>query len=367
MKRGPFLHGRTTTRMMMVHVVAALGPALIAVVWRHGWHGFAILSVCSLVACLSDALCSGRRVLDGSALVIGLILALMLPATAPLWLGALATAAAVFFGKHGFGGLGKNTINPAAAARAAFMVIAPGYFLAPNWTIDGISGATPLATESDSIPFSVIDVLLGHYPGAIGEAMPLAILAGGLSLLAVRTIDWRAPLVYLAVIALLALVLPPGARMEGHAPWLAGNPLIQLLGGGTLIAAFFMITDPVTSPLTRGGRMIAAAIAAVYCILIRYYTPYPDAAALSVLAANAATPLIDHWIAESGAGCASQIKVRSMLTRRCSARNDGGIRPREAARPVEKTDLMGVAAAGFEPATLYNPDHGFSAAESPSQ
>lgn len=305
MKRGPFIHSSSTTRMLMLQVVLALVPAMVAVAWRHGAHGCALLAVCALAACLADFVCARKQAFDGSALLIGLVLALMLPATAPLWLGGVASVAAVVFGKHFFGGLGKNPLNPAAAARAAFMALLPSYFLAPAWPVDGTSSATPLATESTSVSPPVSDIMLGNYPGSLGEAMPLAILTGGLLLLALRTIDWRPPIVFLSVLALLALVLPPGARMEGHAPWLAGNPVVHLLSGGTLLAAFFMITDPVTSPITVTGRIVAATIAATYCILVRYYTPYPDGAVFSVLVANAATPMIDRWCIPTRPGSGS--------------------------------------------------------------
>ena len=109
-----------------------------------------------------------------------------------------------------------------------------------------------------------------------------------------RAIDWRIPLTYLAVVAFLALVLPASSRIEGHAPWLLGNPLLHLVGGGSLMVAFFMLTDPVTAPFSPDGRIVFAIVAGLYTMLVRFYTPYPDCAALAVLLANATVPLIDR-------------------------------------------------------------------------
>jgi electron transport complex protein RnfD len=144
-----------------------------------------------------------------------------------------------------------------------------------------------------------VDLLLGTGSVTLGDAMPVAVLVGGLALIALRTIDWQVPLCYLGAISLLALVLPPGERIVGHAPWLAGNPMAHLLSGSTLFCAFFMLTDPVTAPFTRPGRLVFCALAAVYTMVVRYYTPYPDGVAFAVLLANATVPFIDRktiWV-----------------------------------------------------------------------
>jgi len=134
----------------------------------------------------------------------------------------------------------------------------------------------------------------GGYTGTLGESMPLALIAGALMLLYWRLIDWRVPLYFFSGIAFLALILPASARMEGHAPWLAGHPLAHLFGGGTLLAGIFMLTDPVTSPMTSRGRIIFSLLAALYTMLVRYYTIYSDGVILAVLFANASVPLIDR-------------------------------------------------------------------------
>ncbi|MEO2048602.1 MAG: RnfABCDGE type electron transport complex subunit D [Pirellulales bacterium] len=295
MNSGPYIHSGSTTRALMVQATVALAPILAAAVWRYGTHAMVLIVSAVVAACAVDALCDRRRALDGSALVAGAIFACLLPGNAPWWIAALGGIITITLGKHWYGGLGQNPFNPAALARALLMGLLPAYFFAPRWTVDGVTSATPLAKEIDSVAPAVADLFFGRHAGTLGEAMPLAILIGGVVLLVLKTIDWRIPLCYLASLSLLALLLPAGDRMDGHAPWLAGNPLVHLFGGGSLFAAFFMLTDPVTSPFTLAGRVTYALLAALYTMLVRFYTPYPDGVVLAVLLANASVPLIDRY------------------------------------------------------------------------
>ncbi|MCK6554336.1 RnfABCDGE type electron transport complex subunit D [Candidatus Binatia bacterium] len=292
---GPFLHSGRTLRRLMFEVVLALLPICVVAIWRYGTAAAVPLGLAVVVAWVFDLACDARRAFDGSAVVAGIVTALSMPASGPIWLGPVGAAAAILVGKHLFGGLGNNVFNPAAVGRVVLMGIVPARLLAPAWSgVDGVSAATPLAKEIGAVAPGVRELLFGLHPGALAEAAPLAVLGGGLCLILMRTVDWRVPLTYLAGVALLALVLPPGARMAGHAPWLAGDALAQLLSGGALLAAFFMLTDPVTAPFSARGRVIFAVLAAVYTMAVRYYTPYPDGAALAVLVANAAVPLLDR-------------------------------------------------------------------------
>ncbi len=294
MSPGPLIHSGRTTRVLMAQVLIALAPAVIAAVVRGGAHAAAGLGAALAVAWLVQSAFLCRAAFHESALVTGVILALTLPATAPWWLAAIGSAIAVAFGKHLGGGAGNSLFNSAALGRAVLMGLLPGLMFAARWpAADGVTAASPLAKEVDSFAATLGDLLLGHHPGSLAEAAPLSVLAGGLFLVAVRAIDGRVPLVYFAAISLFALFLPPGDRVEGHAPWLAHNALLHLLSGGALLAGFFMLTDPVTGPFTPRGRMLAAAIAGAATVLARLYTPYPDAAVLAVLLANACTPAID--------------------------------------------------------------------------
>lgn len=292
--KGPFLRSPQSTRGLMIQVVLAATPALIAAVVRLGAPAAAVIVSAIAGAIAVEAIVHRRGLGDGSAVVTGVIVALLLPATSPPWLAGLAGAIAIGLGKAPWGGLGKNPFNPAALSRAVLMVTLPAHFFAPAWRWDAITAASPLSKEVGVTAPSWISLVLGDAPGCLGQAAPWAIVAGGLVLIALRTIDWRVPVAYLSAVALLAMLLPGGARVSAHAAWLIGDPTVHLLGGGTLVAAFFLLTDPVTAPMSAGGRIAFAAIAAAATMAIRHFTPYPDGVALAVLVANACAPWIDR-------------------------------------------------------------------------
>ncbi len=298
---GPIIHSGKTNRMMMVLVLVSLTPVLIAAVMRYGFAAVLVI-LCALAgAWLTELVLDRRQAFDGSAFVTGVSFALLLPVTAPWWLALLGGMLATGLGKHAFGGLGCNLFNPSALSRVILMGLIPGaWFVSTAVTIDGVTTASPLARESGLLAPTISELLSGSIPGTFGQVAPLAVLAGGLLLVILRTIDWRIPLTFLATVAFLALILPPGIRIEGHAPWLLGNPLLHLVGGGTLLAAFYMLSDPVTAPFAPAGRIIFAVVAALAMMLIRFYTPYPDGAALAILLANASVPLIDRLTLELG-------------------------------------------------------------------
>ncbi len=296
MNTGPFIHSGATTRSLMLRVLLALSPIVIAAIWRHGYSAASLYVLALLGALLADVVCKRGRSADGSTLVTAVIFACLLPSSAPGWLAFGGGAFAILFGKHLFGGRGQAPFNPAAMTRVVLMGLLPAEFLAPRWRIGGVTSATPLAKEIDSVMPTLMELALGSHPGALAQSLPLAVFAGGLLLVALRTIDWRVPLCYLATLSLLAMVLPPGSRMLGHAPWLAGSPLSHLLAGGVPLAAFFMLPDPVTSPFTARGRVLYAVLAGIYTLCIRFYTPYPDGAVFAILLANASTPLLDRLL-----------------------------------------------------------------------
>ncbi len=296
--KGPFLRSPQSTRGLMIQVVAAATPALIAAVVRLGAPAAAVIVSAIAGAVAVEALYHRRGLADGSAVVTGVIVALLLPATAPPWLAAAGGAIAIGLGKAPWGGLGKNPFNPAALARGVLMVVVPAHLFAPAWTWDAVTAASPLSKEIGATAPGWLALAQGDVPGCLGQAAPWTIVLGGVALAAMRTIDWRVPLAYLATVALLAVVLPGGDRVAAHAPWLVGDPLVHLLGGGTLVAAFFLLTDPVTAPMTPGARVAFAAIAGAATMAVRHYTPYPDGAALAVLLANALAPWLDRLTVE---------------------------------------------------------------------
>ncbi len=277
-------------------VLVSLLPILGAAIQRFGSDAAVLIGASLAGAWLAEWALDRKQAMDCSALVTGAIFALVLPSTIPWWLAFLGGALAVGLGKHAFGGLGKNLFNPAALSRVLLMGILPAYFFSTVWMIDGLTAASPLAKESGALAPTISELMSGSTSGCLGQAAPLAVLAGGFLLVVLRVVDWRIPLTYLATIAFLALVLPGSDRIAGHAPWLLGNPLLHIVGGGVLITAFFMLTDPVTAPFSQRGRVLFAIVAGTGTMLVRYYTPYPDGAALAVLLANGATPLIDRTV-----------------------------------------------------------------------
>ncbi len=299
MTRGPHLHTGDTVRAWMLRTMFALLPVLACAAWRHGLAVPWLVGATLLGAVVTEAIVDRRNVARGSAVVTALVLAAILPVTTPLWLAAGGGALAIG-AKNVLRGRGANPFNPAALVRLLLMGLAPALFLAPEWTVDAVTAATPLAAEPSSIPTARLDVLWGAaHTVTPAEAAPWAVLLGGLFLVLTRTIDWRTPVAYLATILLLGLVLPPGLRVAGHAPWLLDAPLLHALAGGAPMAACFLLTDPVGSPFTRGGRITAAVFAGLVTMLVRMYTLYPDAAVIAVLGANALRPWID---ARSGWG-----------------------------------------------------------------
>ncbi len=245
-------------------------------------------------AWLTDAVLKRRIAVHEATLVTGLSLAMMMPRGSPWWLGAAGGVLAIGLAKHAFGGHRRNIFNPSAFARVALMVVLPSYFLAPEWALDGVSGATPLAKESGAIQWTLTDLARGDVFGALAQIMPAAVGLGGLLLMVMKISDWRVPLVYLGTIGLCVLLLPSGSRQLGHTPWLSQDLGTHLLGGGTLFAASFLLTDPVTSPVTHSGRIWFAITAGIITMLVRFYTPYPDGAAISVLVANLTVPGFDR-------------------------------------------------------------------------
>ena len=206
----------------MYQALAALAPVLAAAVWRYGTHALVLIVSAVVAACVVDALCDRRRAVDGSAVLAGAIFACLLPGNAPWWIAALGGVITITLGKHWYGGLGQNPFNPAALARVLLMGLLPAYFFAPRWTVDGVTSATPLAKEIDSVAPAVADLFFGHHAGTLGEAMPLAILIGGVVLLALKTIDWRIPLCYLGNAFALGPVASSG-RPNGRPRALAGR------------------------------------------------------------------------------------------------------------------------------------------------
>ncbi len=291
---GPHLRGKLSVSRIMYYVVLALLLPSGAAVYYFGYRALLVIAVSVIVAVLTEYGIKRLRkrafVMDGSAVITGLLLALILPPTIPLWMAAIGSVFAIAIVKEAFGGLGFNIFNPALGGRAfmtaSFSAEMTTWALPMGFVADAVTSATPLSErfvwEAGKLSLYK-ELFLGNTGGSIGETSVLLILIGGLLLVALRIIDWRIPLVYIGTVALLTLILGEDA-------------IFHVLTGGLMLGAFFMATDYVTSPLTHRGRIVFGVGAGILTVVIRLYGGLPEGVAFSILFMNALTPLIDRYI-----------------------------------------------------------------------
>lgn len=298
----PHLRRGITTQQVMLHVIIALIPACIGAVYYFGWLALIQIAAAVLSAVLAEWIfqkVTGTRIAVGdlSAVVTGILLALNLPVTAPIWLFVVGSVFSIIIAKQLFGGIGQNFINPALAGRAFLQITWPAMlssFIAPEKVavtgqhllkgVDAVSAATPLATGTAT---SYMDLFTGNIAGSMGEISAMLILLGGLYLLVMGVIRWHIPVIYIATTALLTWAF-------GGAGLFAGDPLRQVLSGGLLLGAVFMATDYASTPATRKGQIIFALGCGVLTAVIRLWGGYPEGVCYSILIMNALSPLIER-------------------------------------------------------------------------
>ncbi len=281
---------------VMWGVVISLTPVVASSIYYFKWLAVGLILTCLIASLVTEALfqlARGKRITiyDGSAIVAGLLMAMILPPHLPWWAAVLGSAFAMAIGKQIFGGLGYNIFNPALIGRAFLMTTFP--VLMTTWTnpitLDTISGATPLGMlKFEHQTVSLYHLFTGNVSGSLGEASALAIIIGGIYLLGRRYADWRTPLSYVAtVVGLSGLfwLINPGY----------GSPSFHLLAGGLMLGAIFMATDPVTTPITKRGRWLFGVGAGVLVVVIRLWGSYPDGVMFSILLMNALTPLVNRY------------------------------------------------------------------------
>jgi len=291
---GPHLRRGLSVSKIMYYVVLALLLPTGAAVYFFGYRALLVIAVSVVAAVLTEYGVKKLRkrafVMDGSAIVTGLLLALILPPTIPLWMAAAGSVFAIAIVKEAFGGLGYNIFNPALGGRAfmtaSFSAEMTTWVLPMGFAADAVTSATPLSErfiwEADKLSLYK-ELFLGNTSGSIGETSALLILIGGLLLIALRIIDWRIPVAYIGTVALLTLILGEDA-------------IFHVLTGGLMLGAFFMATDYVTSPLTHKGRIVFSVGAGILTVVIRLFGGLPEGVAFSILFMNALTPLIDRYI-----------------------------------------------------------------------
>jgi electron transport complex protein RnfD len=277
----------------MRDVLIALLPASLAGIYFFKIQALLVI-LTSVISCVAfEALWQKIMkqkitVFDLSAAVTGLLLAFNLPASIPLWIPVVGSAFAIIIVKQFFGGVGQNIMNPALAARAFLLASWPVQMT--NWTVDGVSAATPLAILKEgtgALP-SLMNAFIGNMGGTIGETSVLALLLGGAYLLYKKVISWHIPGVYIGTVFVLTFVF-------GRNGFMSGNALYELLIGGLMLGAFFMATDYTTSPITRKGQVIYAVGCGVMTSVIRIYGGYPEGVSYSILFMSLFVPLIDKY------------------------------------------------------------------------
>lgn len=280
-----------TTRRVMIDMLIALAPATVAAIVFFGLRAAVTIAVCVGSALLSEFLFNllakkEQTVGDLTAVVTGLLLALNLSTNVTIWQCLVGSVFAIVIVKCAFGGLGYNFANPAIAARVmlliAFTDVAGGAMTSFS---ELESGATPLAIlggAEGTLP-SMLDMLLGNRGGAIGETCAIALLLGGVYLVIRKVITWHIPVVYIGGVFLLSLAF--GASIT--------DAVYHVLGGGLILGAIFMATDPVTSPKKWLGKIIFALCCALITVLIRFYGSYPEGASFAILIMNILCPYID--------------------------------------------------------------------------
>jgi RnfABCDGE-type electron transport complex D subunit len=291
----PHILDHIEIKRYMALVIVALLPSTVSAIVYFGWYPLAMIItsyVCGGIVEVAFAVIRKKDIEEGF-LVTGLIFPLVLPPTTPLWVVGVGVAFGVFFGKEVFGGTGRNIFNPALVGRL-FITIAFPQMLSASWRapfIDAITSATPLNLFRAGLPMpSIRDLLFGLTPGSMGELFRIGVIAGGLFLLITRVSNWRLPFAYLATVAAFS------ALGNAFAPGKIAPPQIQLLTGGLLFGAFFMATDPVTSPATAAGKFIGGALLGIVTVLIRGLSGYSEGVMFSIILMNTFAPLIDHVV-----------------------------------------------------------------------
>ena len=323
----PHAHAPISIGKVMGTVLLALVPATLFGFWLYGWPAVNLWAVSLIAAIVGEAFVlrlQSRAVkpalMDGSGILTAWLLALSLPPYAPWWIAVLGSLFAVIIGKQIFGGLGQNVFNPAMAARVMLLISFPlemTTWVAPlqspglldslritfmSQPIDGMASASLLGHVKTEFTrgIGLEQALIGHYVpldmlwgsrvGSLGETTAVLLLLGGLFLIAKRIFTWHAPIAMLIGVAAPALVFN---MIDGNH---YAGPMVHLLSGGLMLAAFFIVTDPVTSPNTALGQFIFGLGCGLFTWIIRTWGGYPEGVAFAVLLMIAATPIIHQYV-----------------------------------------------------------------------
>lgn len=282
----PHMRSGMTTQKIMLNVIIALCPAVIASGIIFGLRAIFLILVCVATSLVWETLFNivtkkPNTISDLSAVVTGILLAFNLPPSLPFWMAAIGTFVAIVIVKCLFGGLGQNFANPAIVGRIVLMLSFTGAMT--NWTLplalqttDAVTGATPLVTQNAKY----MDLFLGMTGGCLGETCALALIIGGIYLIIRRIISPITPLFFLLTVEVFSVVA-------------GADPLYQILSGGVLLGAIFIATDYVTTPITFWGKVIFGIGCGVITCVIRFYASMAEGVSFSILIMNILTPYID--------------------------------------------------------------------------
>lgn len=305
----PHLHTRRTVSTCMWNVIIALLPALAASLWFFG-VGAAIVIVTAIIGCLATEYAVDKwllrresTLLNGSAVLTGLLLAFNLPSNLPVWIVLIGSVVAIGIGKMAFGGLGCNIWNPALVGRVFLLISFPVQMttwplpLVNRWNYtdattgattlqwlkmgDATTGATPAQAVAENV--DIWNNAIGMMGGSLGEVSAIALLLGLAYLLLTRTISWHIPVAVVGTFALFTWAI-------------GGDVIVEVLSGGLLLGAFFMATDYVTSPMSRKGMLLFGAMIGIITVVIRQWGAYPEGMSFAILLMNSFVPLIDRYI-----------------------------------------------------------------------
>ncbi len=308
----PHTRSRTTTTTIMQDVAIALAPASIFGVYNFGINALLIILTCIATCILTEyvyekAMKKPLTTGDFSAVVTGLLLALNMPASIPLWIPVIGSVFAILIVKMLYGGIGQNFMNPALAARCFLLISFAGrmsnfnipaisktdsvpelfqYLQNGAIALDGVTGATPLAALKAGESFHVLDMFIGTIGGTIGETSVVAILMGAIYLLAKKVITWRIPILYLGSFSLFVLLFG-GKGLDLN--FLMGH----LFGGGLMLGAFFMATDYSTSPITRTGQIVYGVVLGIMTGIFRFFGASAEGVSFAIIFCNLLVPLIE--------------------------------------------------------------------------
>ncbi len=286
----PHVRDKKTTNIVMLHVILALVPASITGVFLFGINALNIIVSSMAFAILIEFIINlikkeKTTIYDGSAALTGLLLALTLPPSIPIWMVFIGNLLAIGIAKQTFGGLGHNIFNPAAVGRAFLFVAYPvamtSWVLPSSWFgSSAITTATALAKEAPYVA-STYQLFMGNVPGCIGETSAFALLLGAGWLFYKKILDWKIPVSFFLTIIIFSLIAQT-------------DPLFHLFAGGVMLGGLFMLTDYVTSPVTKHGRILFGVGAGLLTMSIRLFGSLPEGMNFSILLMNITVPLLDN-------------------------------------------------------------------------